>query len=235
MSNTSANRKPRIVCLCGSTRFRDAFVETNRRLTLEGLIVLAPGVFGWSGDLSEADCTTSNVKKTLDTLHFRKIDLADEVLVVNPGGYVGESTRNEIAYAESVGVPVSYLEPVIASAYLDEEGWVLFDTNGNPADWPENWPEGMTSADLMARGVRVANRGETPRHSSRDLNVRAEKHDSKWVVVLCVPEDQRERLAPSGLWDGKPIADCRNEWYAKNLEYTWNHTYGPPACVPHSS
>lgn len=96
---------PRIVCLCGSTRFRDAFDAVNRAETLAGAIVLAPGSYSHT----DGHPVTDAQKAALDTLHLRKIDLADEVLVLNVGGYVGESTRSEIAYAERTGVPVRYL------------------------------------------------------------------------------------------------------------------------------
>lgn len=75
----------------------------NRELTFSGVIVLAP---------SEADeAPTPEQKVVLDALHLRKIDLADRVLVVNPGGYVGESTRREIVYAEAAGKPVTFTDP----------------------------------------------------------------------------------------------------------------------------
>ena len=94
---------PIVVCLCGSTRFRDEFTEANRDATMAGKIILAPGVFGHNGDpLTDED------KQRLDTLHLAKIDMADEVLVVNPGGYIGESTRREVDYAERMGKPVHY-------------------------------------------------------------------------------------------------------------------------------
>jgi hypothetical protein len=96
---------PLITVLCGSTRFREAFHEANRMLTLMGHIVLAPGVFGHSGDQPPTD----EQKAALDTLHLRKIDIADGVFVINPGGYIGDSTRAEIAYAEHTGKPVQYL------------------------------------------------------------------------------------------------------------------------------
>ena len=77
--------------------------EANRELTFAGIIVVAP---------SEADeSPTPEQKALLDALHLRKIDLADRVLVVNPGGYVGESTRREIDYARAAGKPVSFTEP----------------------------------------------------------------------------------------------------------------------------
>ncbi|MFD4833338.1 hypothetical protein ACFWPV_26300 [Streptomyces uncialis] len=94
---------PEIVCICGSTRFVDEMRAANRDLTLAGVIVVAPG---------EADELITNEQKiALGTLHLRKIDLADRVLVVNPGGYIGESTSREIAYAQATGRPVSFTDP----------------------------------------------------------------------------------------------------------------------------
>ncbi|MER6830887.1 hypothetical protein ABT352_33175 [Streptosporangium sp. NPDC000563] len=106
--------RPTIVVLCGSTRFSTAFQEANLRETLAGRIVLSIGcdmrtdteIFG---DMPENEL--ADVKMRLDELHKRKIDLADEVMVLNLGGYVGSSTRSEIEYAEKVGKPVRYLEP----------------------------------------------------------------------------------------------------------------------------
>lgn len=105
--------RPEIVTLCGSTRFKDEINAANARLTLAGKLVISLGVFGHV-DLPDHDWSTSgtDVKVSLDDLHKRKIDLADRVYVVNVGGYVGESTRSEIAYAEAHGKPVDYLVPV---------------------------------------------------------------------------------------------------------------------------
>ncbi len=99
--------RPRIVCICGSTRFRDEMADANRRLTLAGTVVLAPAVFQHSGDtITEAQ------KARLDELHLKKIDLADAVFVVDPRGYIGESTSREIAYAVSTGKRVFRLSVV---------------------------------------------------------------------------------------------------------------------------
>jgi hypothetical protein len=95
------------VALVGSTRFKQMFEEVNRVFTLDGLIVLGPGVFPHSGD----DISTAQ-KAALDELHLHKISLADWVFVVDPGGYIGKSTRLEIVFAESLYKPVRYLEPV---------------------------------------------------------------------------------------------------------------------------
>lgn len=106
--------KYKVITLCGSTRFKDAFIEAQKRLTLEGNIVISVGLFGHSGDdevwenMDEGTLTAA--KKMLDDMHKRKIDMADEIFVINVGGYIGESTRSEIAYAQATGKPVQYLE-----------------------------------------------------------------------------------------------------------------------------
>lgn len=95
--------RPEIVCICGSARFADQMRAANRELTFAGAIVLAP---------AEADgAVTEEQKSALDALHLHKIDLADRVLVVNPGGYVGESTTREIGYARAAGKPVTFTDP----------------------------------------------------------------------------------------------------------------------------
>lgn len=103
--------RPEIVCICGSTRFVDEMTTANRDLTFGGAIVLAPGVFLRVDDRSADASITPEQKAALDELHLRKIDLADRVLVVNPGGYIGESTSREIAYARATGTPVSFTHP----------------------------------------------------------------------------------------------------------------------------
>src|SRR5690349_11699805 len=102
--------RPPIVTICGSTRFKDEIHAANARLTLEGNIVISLGVFGHT-DMPDVDWTTggSDLKVMLDGLHREKIKLADSIYVVNPGNYIGESTRAEIQYAESLGLPVRYL------------------------------------------------------------------------------------------------------------------------------
>lgn len=109
--------KPTIVCLCGSTRFFGAFREANLRETLAGRIVLSIGCDTHSDDelwLSMSAADRAALKVKLDELHKRKIDLADEVLVLNVGGYIGESTRSEVLYAHEHGKPVRWLEPSAA-------------------------------------------------------------------------------------------------------------------------
>ncbi len=103
---------PRIVTLCGSTRFYDAFVEANFMETMRGNIVLAPGVFIHVSQLVHGFGIeiTKDEKEVLDKLHMRKILMSDEVLVINVGGYIGESTRREIEYATRYGKRVRYWE-----------------------------------------------------------------------------------------------------------------------------
>lgn len=98
--------KYKIITLCGSTRFRDEFIEEQKRLTLEGNIVISVGLFGHSGD---DEVWTEDTKIMLDDMHKRKIDMADEIFVINVDGYIGSSTRSEIEYAKSTDKPISYL------------------------------------------------------------------------------------------------------------------------------
>lgn len=99
--------KYKVITLCGSTRFKDAFLEAQKRLTLEGNIVISVGLFGHSGD---DEVWTEGTKEMLDDMHLRKIDMADEVYVINVGGYVGNSTKSEIEYAKRNDKAVNYLE-----------------------------------------------------------------------------------------------------------------------------
>ena len=97
----------KVVTLCGSTKFKEQYLEVQKRLTLEGNIVISVGLFGHSGD---DEVWTKGTKAMLDDMHLRKIDMADEIFVINVGGYIGESTRREIAYAKENGKSVRYLE-----------------------------------------------------------------------------------------------------------------------------
>lgn len=107
---------PEIVCLCGSTKFYDAFQEANYKLTMEGKIVLSVGFYPHSkaegGNHGEGVGHDSEEKIALDELHKRKIDLCDRVHVLNVGGYIGESTKSEIEYAQVLGRPITYLEEI---------------------------------------------------------------------------------------------------------------------------
>lgn len=104
----------KIITLCGSTRFKDEFMEAQKRLTLAGNIVISVGLFGHSGDNEVWEImdegTLTKTKEMLDDMHKRKIDMADEIFVINVGGYIGSSTRSEIDYAVAAGKPVHYLE-----------------------------------------------------------------------------------------------------------------------------
>ena len=108
--------KYKVVTLCGSTRFKEQFMEAQKRLTLEGNIVISVGLFGHAGDQEVWDGmdegTLSKTKEMLDDMHKRKIDMADEIYVINVGGYIGDSTRSEIQYAEEHGKPVRYYQDV---------------------------------------------------------------------------------------------------------------------------
>lgn len=106
----------KVVTLCGSTRFKDEFFRVQKELTLKGNIVISVGLFGHSGDNevweNMDEGTLTKTKEMLDDMHKRKIDMADEIFVINVGGYIGDSTKSEIEYATKLGKEVMYLEPV---------------------------------------------------------------------------------------------------------------------------
>lgn len=107
--------KPVVVCLCGSTKFREAFEEAQLMETLAGRIVLTVGGFPHhdGGRVRELVYGRPGVKEMLDKLHKDKIDLADEVLVLNVGGYIGESTISEVRYAWKQNKRIRLLEPTL--------------------------------------------------------------------------------------------------------------------------
>ena len=106
--------KYKVVTLCGSTRFKDEFMEAKKRLTLEGNIVISVGLFGHSGDRevweNMDEGTITKTKEMLDDMHKRKIDMADSIFVINVGGYIGDSTKSEIEYAKAHGKEIRFLE-----------------------------------------------------------------------------------------------------------------------------
>lgn len=104
----------KVITLCGSTRFKDEFMKAQKDLTLKGNIVISVGLFSHSGDdevLENMDeGTLTKTKEMLEDMHKRKIDMADEIFVINVDGYIGDSTKSEIEYAIKTGKKVNYLE-----------------------------------------------------------------------------------------------------------------------------
>jgi hypothetical protein len=109
-------KKPKIICLCGSTRFTDTMLVKQWELTKQGYIVLSwcalPDSY-YEGDDHSHIGDQEGVKELVDEVHKRKIDLADAVLVININGYIGNSTRSEIEYALKHGKPVNYMVDVV--------------------------------------------------------------------------------------------------------------------------
>lgn len=97
----------KVITLCGSTRFKEHFLEVQKKLTLEGNIVISVGMFGHADD---EEALQYEVKAMLDRQHLAKIDLADEIFVINVDNYIGDSTRKEIEYAKAKGKHVGFLE-----------------------------------------------------------------------------------------------------------------------------
>lgn len=100
--------KRKIICLCGSTKFKQEYESINWVLTMQGCIVLSVGCFRNDDDLN----ISNSLKENLDELHLDKIRLADEVYVINVDGYIGESTEKEIEFATKLGKKITYLMPL---------------------------------------------------------------------------------------------------------------------------
>lgn len=96
----------KVITLCGSTKFKDDFLREQERLTLAGNVVISVGVFGHADNISMGD----SIKIMLDDIHKQKIEMADEIFVINKNDYIGLSTKNEIDYATVCGKPVRYME-----------------------------------------------------------------------------------------------------------------------------
>lgn len=94
----------KIITLCGSTKFKDEILDIARKLTLQGKVVLLPLVFNHSDNLQLIE----EQMHKLDELHKLKINMADEILVVDVNGYIGPSTKADIDYANSLSKPIKY-------------------------------------------------------------------------------------------------------------------------------
>ncbi len=130
--------KYKVVTLCGSTKFKDEYMRVQKELTLKGFIVISVGLFGHLGD-----DITDDQKIMLDDMHKRKIDMADEIFVIDPGEYIGDSTRSEIEYAEATGKKVFYLT-------VNPYGIKWFDdtpARGYMANWYIHVPEPLGDVD----------------------------------------------------------------------------------------
>src|SRR5690606_11393108 len=124
--------RPRIVTLCGSSRFFEQFQRANFEETRAGRIVLSLGFHHHRPDVTgESVPVTPEEKLMLDELHLRKIDLSNEILVINVNDYIGASTRREIWYAQATSKMVRFLFPtrytpsMIERMFPSWTSWVL--------------------------------------------------------------------------------------------------------------
>ena len=103
-----AQNKYNVITLCGPVKFKDTFLEVYEKFTLNENIVLTPNFFN---NIKKEDINPY-IKKMLVEMHKQKIDMSDEIYVINVNGYIGENTKAEIEYAKLKGKKISYLEPI---------------------------------------------------------------------------------------------------------------------------
>jgi len=113
--------KPTVITLCGSSRFQAEHEAMQARETLLGKIVIPMGFYHHN----QLVPITAEQKKALDQLHFRKIDLSDGILVINPNGYIGESTRNEIAYAVAQGKDIAFYDRDEGESFMEKNAHAI--------------------------------------------------------------------------------------------------------------
>lgn len=119
----------KVITLCGSTKFKQEFLNVNKWLTLQGNVVISVGLFGQVDN----EPILIEEKDLLDKVHFAKIDLADEIFVIDVNGYIGNSTRNEIEYSTKQGKNIRYF----SKEKDDFEMWLITwnERQRNNWDW----------------------------------------------------------------------------------------------------
>ncbi len=143
--NPEVLRIPEVVTLCGSTKFKDQFIEANFKLTMAGVVVLSVGWFSHADGVQYTP--TPAEKERLDWLHLRKIDMSDAIYVVNVGGYIGASTKREVDHAIKTGKLVYWLN----------DHCTCGDGPMHDSPCPRNWtphrgdPWGLDRFQLVAR------------------------------------------------------------------------------------
>ncbi|WP_460530245.1 methyltransferase domain-containing protein [Flindersiella endophytica] len=204
----SAEDEAKVITLCGSTKFEAEFAEVNQRLTMEGCVVISLGMFRLP-DLPDYDWTadSSDLRGRLGRVHFQKIRMADEVYIVDPGGYIGESTRREIAYAESLGKPVRYL----SREHLDR-----------PGDGPNSGGDSSRPWQTLASGFEQAR----AREDSLDRLV-------EWPAQRALLGDVTGlALLDAGCGNGTKIAQLASDGAAASVGVDISGNFiTPPPCV----
>ena len=121
--------KFKVITLCGSSKFKEEFIEVAEKLSLEGNIIISLGLFGHADNKYDT-VITDEIKEMLDKAHMQKIEMSDAIFVINKNGYIGKSTKNEIKYAMSLDKEVIYLEPTkyIFKGTFDSFRHLVFNT-----------------------------------------------------------------------------------------------------------
>lgn len=172
------------ITLCGSTRFKKAWMEWNARLTLQGHVVYSVAM--WSHDVRIEP--TDEQKHLLDKVHLGKIDNSDEIFVLDVNGYIGNSTRGEIDYAKSQNKKVRYLSEEFPEWTEDDCIFAQMDEyesseNESPEDSVDN-----LGAEL-AEKCSKSNKEPSPTDGK---DWRSKVFDTKLKPIL--EENRRQRL-----------------------------------------
>lgn len=98
----------KVITICGSMRYSKEMMKIAEELELKEGYAVIQCVYNVDGQKYEGIDAS-----ILDKIHRKKIDISDAIYVVNINGYIGESTRKEIEYANNNGKEVIYHEKIV--------------------------------------------------------------------------------------------------------------------------
>lgn len=210
-TNPGIANRPKVVCLCGSARFANEFMRASFQETVSGNIVLSVGGFSVNTDGNwQQLIVTAEQKLQLDKLHLQKIDIADEVLVINVGGYIGESTLNEIKHALKTNKIIRFMEPTIAPGNLSAADYQLLNSLLSSI-WPAKTLRNQPYSEFQPGLLHTTNPQETEINRHR---------------ISIYAEIEAERLKQDAQWGG-PDGDDNNrsaDWL-RFINKQLNHAY----------
>ncbi len=207
--------RPKVICLCGSTKFKDAFIKSNFEFTMQGYIVLS---VGW-GSHSDGSIYTPTQKEKieLDELHKRKIDLADEVFIINKDGYIGESTNSELHYAMKKGKKITFMETVSGSFSKSIEDKKQEDVIDLLFTGMYQCECGSESTGSMQFNLcNICGKDIPKKKQAKVTNVEIAKDAEQLFTSQAIQDEMDADMEDGGMAQGE-IESCLSHWHNKYL------------------
>jgi len=207
--------RPKVICLCGSTKFKDAFIKSNFEFTMQGYIVLSVGWFSHSD--GSIYTPTQKEKIELDELHKRKIDLADEVFIINKDGYIGESTNSELHYAMKKGKKITFMETVSGSFSKSIEDKKQEDVIDLLFTGMYQCECGSESTGSMQFNLcNICGKDIPKKKQAKVTNVEIAKDAEQLFTSQAIQDEMDADMEDGGMAQGE-IESCLSHWHNKYL------------------